>query len=85
VTGTALLVEISGDCGGRWCLVRSQDGWGFVPVLPSDLASHVVIPQAIAWRVFTKGIDRESARAEISISGDIGLGEHILKLVAIVG
>jgi len=82
---TALLVEISGDCGGQWCLLKLHDGWSFTRELPSAIASQIVIPQSIAWRLFTKGIDRESARAEVKITGDIALAEHVLHLVAIVG
>jgi uncharacterized protein (TIGR03083 family) len=82
---TGLLVEISGDCGGQWCLLRSGDSWSYTRELPSAIASHIVIPQSIAWRLFTKGIDRESARAEVTITGDIALAEHVLELVAIVG
>lgn len=84
-TGTALLVEISGDCGGQWCLLRSQGTWGFTSDLPSVIASHIIIPQSIAWRLFTKGIDRESARAQLTLFGDQALAEHVLQLVAIVG
>lgn len=83
--GTALLVEVSGDCGGQWCLFRSKDGWSYTSGLPSDIRSHITIPQSIAWRLFTKGIDRESARAEVTITGDIALAEPVLQLVAIVG
>ncbi|MDX6458786.1 MAG: hypothetical protein QOE55_2483 [Acidobacteriaceae bacterium] len=82
---TALLVEISGDCGGQWCLVRSHDTWSFTRDLPSAPVSHIIIPQSIAWRIFTKGIDRESARAKVTITGDKALAEHVLQLVAIVG
>jgi uncharacterized protein (TIGR03083 family) len=82
---TALLVEISGDCGGQWCLLRSQKTWSFTSELPSTIAAHIIIPQSLAWRLFTKGIDRESARAQITISGDRALAEHVLQLVAIVG
>jgi uncharacterized protein (TIGR03083 family) len=82
---TALLVEVSGDCGGKWCLLRSQDSWSFTTGLPSVIASHIVIPQSIAWRLFTKGIGGDSARAQLTVVGDKALAEHILQLVAIVG
>jgi len=82
---TALMVEISGDCGGQWCLLRPHDRWSFTSELPSAIVSHVIIPQSIAWRLFTKGIHRESARAKVTIIGDIALAEHVLRLVAIVG
>jgi uncharacterized protein (TIGR03083 family) len=82
---TALLVEISGDCGGQWCLVRAHDTWSFTSDLPSAIVSHIMIPQSIAWRLFTKGIDRESARAKVTMTGDKTLAVHVLQLVAIVG
>jgi uncharacterized protein (TIGR03083 family) len=82
---TVVLVEISGDCGGRWCLIRSGESWRFVEGIPSAIVAHVVIPQSIAWRLFTKSINRESARSELTISGDAALAEPVLNLVAIVG
>ena len=48
-------------------------------------ASRVTIPQELALRVFTKGIDRELARAQIKVEGDRDLGETVLQLTAIVG
>jgi uncharacterized protein (TIGR03083 family) len=84
-TGTALLIEVTGDCGGQWCLLKSEDRWGFASGLPAAISAHVAIPQSIAWRLFTKGIDRESARSEVTITGDKVLAEHALELTAIVG
>ncbi len=83
--GTAVLIEISGDCGGRWCLVKSKTEWMFATDLPSSIAAEIVIPQAIAWRIFTKGIDRETAYREVMLRGDESLSEQVLKLIAIVG
>jgi uncharacterized protein (TIGR03083 family) len=83
--GTAILIEVSGDCGGQWCLTKSQGGWVFADELPSAIAAHIVIPQSIAWRVFTKGIDRESVYPQLTLRGNTALAENVLKLVAIVG
>jgi hypothetical protein len=84
-TGTAILVEVTGDCGGMWCLLRSEAKWSFTPELPQAISAHVTIPQSIAWRIFTKGIDREDARSQLTITGDKSLAEHVLHLIAIVG
>jgi hypothetical protein len=83
--GTGILVEVSGDCGGRWCLLNSQAGWVLADELPSDVGAHIIIPQAIAWRIFTKGIDRQAAYPQLTISGEGALAENVLRLVAIVG
>src|SRR5438093_3388744 len=84
--GTVLLLEISGECGGRWFLSKGAGKWNFVqPSATADLACQVTIPQELAWRLFTKGIDRESARAQVVVNGDRDLAERIFHLTAIVG
>ena len=82
--GTVLVLEISGECGGRWFLSRGSTGWEFVNGAAGDLKSRVTVPQELAWRLFTKGIDRRSARAQVTIEGDSDLGERVLSLTAIV-
>jgi uncharacterized protein (TIGR03083 family) len=83
--GTSVVVEISGECGGQWILVRETGGWVLVNRHSGKAAARVTIPQALAWRVFTKGIDPDAARPEIDIQGDQSLGEIVLRLTAIVG
>jgi uncharacterized protein (TIGR03083 family) len=83
--GTALLLEISGECGGQWFLSKGTTRWDFVSPQTKEVASRVTIPQELAWRVFTKGIDRDSARRQIAVEGNRNLGEKVLDLIAIVG
>lgn len=83
--GTVLLVEICGECGGQWFLSRGSTRWDIAKRPAGTIESRVAIPQALAWRHFTKGIDRDSARAQIEIDGNRELGEKVLHLTAIVG
>jgi uncharacterized protein (TIGR03083 family) len=82
---TAILVEVSGECGGRWILIREPEGWALATETAGEFAARVTIPQDLAWRIFTKGIDRNSARARVEIEGNRDLGERVLDLTAIVG
>lgn len=82
--GATLRVEISGECGGQWYLARMEAGWSLVSRPVSAVAGSVTIPQEIAWRVFTKGIDPKSARAQVAFEGDAALASRVLDLVAIV-
>ena len=82
--GTVVLVEITGECGGQWLLSRASGGWELVKDSAAEPAARVTIPQEIAWRVFTKGIDRVAARAQIEVQGDLRLGNHVLDLTAVV-
>jgi uncharacterized protein (TIGR03083 family) len=83
--GTGIEVEIAGECGGRWFLIREPTGWALVKTLAAEPAAHVTIPQELAWRLFTKGIDRSAARAAIEMEGNSELAEKVLQLTAIVG
>ncbi len=83
--GTTLQLDITGDSGGIWLVSKNNQGWAFASSSAKPPAARAVIPEEIAWRVFTKGIDRKEARALSSIEGDTTLGERIFQLTAIVG
>jgi uncharacterized protein (TIGR03083 family) len=83
--GTLLQFHISGDCGGTWFLSRDDSSWRLVPEPGEGAASRVIIPQEIAWRVFTKGMGRTLAAAQVQVDGERELGLHVLGMTAIVG
>jgi uncharacterized protein (TIGR03083 family) len=84
-TGMLVQFDISGDCGGTWCLYRGERSWRLVSDSSARAVARVVIPQEIAWRIFTKGIDRQAAAAQVHVDGDRKVGLHILGMIAIVG
>ncbi len=49
--GTAVLVEISGECGGQWCLVKSADSWRLVDELSvgNRVAHHNSAVDCVAY------------------------------------
>lgn len=81
---STLVVEIAGDCGGNWQLAHRQGSWRLECEPASHPSARIVIPQQIAWRIFTKGIGAAAARAQCVFEGDRELGEQVLTLVAIV-
>ena len=83
-TGTLLQFRVSGECGGIWNLYRAEERWQLVEAPIGKAASETTIPQEIAWRIFTKGIDRDSALAQVKVSGDASLGLHVLGMISIV-
>ncbi|HTF22705.1 MAG TPA: maleylpyruvate isomerase N-terminal domain-containing protein [Candidatus Limnocylindria bacterium] len=82
--GTYLQINVSGECGGNWYLARAEQAWWLTEEPLGDKLSETTIPQEIAWRIFTKGIDRESALRQVKISGDTKLGLHALRVISIV-
>ncbi len=67
--GTVVRFEISGDAGGVWFLVRMGDAWELLLEAEGGAAAVVVVPQDTAWRMFTKGVGWEKARASAAIRG----------------
>ena len=83
--GKHLRFNVSGDCGGTWHLYRESDQWVQAESAKGEPLSDTTIPQEIAWRIFTKGIDRDSALAQVAVTGDRDLGSHVVSMVAIIG
>ncbi len=81
--GASVRVEVSGDCGGVWQIRKDAAGW--VLVEPGDAwDARIVVPQDIAWRVFTRGIRRDEAETLVLIEGDRDLGSRVLEMTAVV-
>ena len=83
--GALAQFHISGECGGSWYLFRDGGAWTLIVSPAGEKISEVTIPQEIAWRIFTKGIAPEEARAQVQVTGDEEVGLHILKMISIVG
>jgi uncharacterized protein (TIGR03083 family) len=82
--GTSISVQITGEAGGEWSLVREGDQWNLFVGSDRNATSWVQIDQNLAWRLFTKGFDREDARQHVHTNGDVGLGENVLEMVSIM-
>jgi uncharacterized protein (TIGR03083 family) len=83
--GTSVRFEISGDAGGVWFLHRAEEAWNLFLDSTAEPATNVVLPQDTAWRLFTKGIDREKARSLAVIGGKTDLAAPIFATTAIIG
>jgi uncharacterized protein (TIGR03083 family) len=83
--GSMAQFNVSGDCGASWYLHRDENAWTLSAAPHGTKIAETTIPQEIAWRIFTKGIDRQGALAEIETSGEQEVGLHILNVRAIVG
>lgn len=82
--GTAVRISVSGECGGSWHLHRANESWMLAESERAQPAAETIIPQEIAWRIFTKGISRDSAMSQVKISGDSALALPVLGMLTIV-
>jgi hypothetical protein len=82
--GTVVLIEIEGAAGGRWFLQRGAESWALLIKTGQPPATHVSIPQDAAWRLFTKGMRPEQAKALASIRGDTVLAEPFFQMISVL-
>ncbi len=82
--GSFVQFNVSGECGGSWYLYRAEESWQLAEEPVGEKTAETTIHQEIAWRIFTKGIDRESARSQVRVTGDIKLGQHVLGMISVV-
>jgi len=80
----SIRVQIEGEAGGDWCLLRQEGRWQLYSGTESKTSARVEMNQDLAWRLFTKGIKPEVARVQVRIEGNRRLGERILQMVSIM-
>jgi uncharacterized protein (TIGR03083 family) len=83
--GTSVQFEIAGDAGGMWCLYKVDECWALLLEPPNEPTTTVVLPEDVAWRLFTKGFDREKARSLAVIEGRADFAAAIFATTAIIG
>lgn len=82
---TSVRFEIAGQAGGIWYIYKTERNWTLLLDSPTEPVTTVILPQDIAWRLFTKGIDRGKARSLAVIEGRSDLGDPIFATTAILG
>ena len=75
---------VTGDGGGAWHLMYEKTEWVLLSQCTLRPASEVSIDGDIAWRLFTKGIDREQAAQKCRFSGNQVLGRKILSMLVVM-
>lgn len=85
VVDTLVSVRVDGEAADEWQLYRTRDRWLLTSGLTTHPTATVMLPAAIAWRVFTKGIDRGEAERLVRFEGDRALASRVLSAIAIVG
>jgi uncharacterized protein (TIGR03083 family) len=83
--GTLLAIEISGEAGGAWFLLRKRESWELLLDVREKARSAVRMPQEVAWKLLTKGISKSAAAQSLRVEGDARLGEPFLNMLCIVG
>lgn len=77
--GATVIVEITGEAGGLWSLVREAACWTLLAGEAEHHATRVTTDADSAWRLFFHQFTREEAARRVTISGDRELGEAVFQ------
>lgn len=82
--GTSITLSVSGDSGGQWTLLREKGGWDFYQGTTMEPDTEIILEEDIAWRFFTRGIEKDGARKHITIKGNKNIAEPVFEMVSII-
>jgi uncharacterized protein (TIGR03083 family) len=83
--GAQVTLAITGPSGNRWHLLRERGAWQLYLDTEAPSLATVSLDEDLAWRLFTKGIKPEAARARVVIEGDERLALPALGMISIIG
>jgi uncharacterized protein (TIGR03083 family) len=82
--GTRVRIVVTGEAGGTWHLFRQGECWELADSSEGRAAAVVTLDAQTAWRLWTKGVDREAARARALLEGDLALCAPLFEMVTIM-
>ena len=83
--GALVTLAINGAAGNRWHLLREEGAWQLYLDADAPPLATVSLGEDDAWRLFTKGIKPEAARARAIVEGDERLALPALNMISIIG
>jgi len=81
---SSVQVTVSGEIGGSWLITKTEAGWAMSDRVTMETAAQVIIDPQTAWKLFSKGIRPEEAKATVVINGNQQLGEVALTMLSVM-
>ena len=82
--GQGIVVSITGAAGGDWTLRREAKSWELFHGRAEGPVAQISLDQDTAWKLFSKGLSPEAARAKVKLQGNPRLSEPILNALAVM-
>lgn len=81
---TSVKLEITGDAGDTWHLLRERGGWRLYEHTNLEPTTTITTDAETTWRLFSKGIRPRDAQGNVMVEGDPALAEPFLATVTIM-
>jgi uncharacterized protein (TIGR03083 family) len=82
--GTSISLAILGASGGQWTLLREEGRWDLYQGAIENPDTEIMLDEDVAWRLFTRGVDKDNARQRVSVRGNESIAEPVFEMVAII-
>jgi uncharacterized protein (TIGR03083 family) len=82
--GSTIGLEVRGNAGGTWTLVREADGWRLQVGRAASSLAYVTMDADAAWRMYVRAIPRPELERRSTVSGDERVAAALLDAFALV-
>ena len=82
--GTRVALDIAGEAGGAWTLVRESGRWRLYEGSAEGAATRVHMDERFAWRLFFKAIPEAERRAGLRWTGQAALAHPMAATLAVM-
>lgn len=79
--GATVTVEIVGEAGGAWSIVKNNMGWTLTTTAVENPNALIYLDQQIAWLLFSGAINPLDAVQYYQLHGDTELASHTFNLI----
>ncbi len=77
-------IIINAEIGGQWFLIRNNNAWQLSKTAVENPDASISLDPDTAWKLFTKGIKPEAAKAASVTTGHENLTEPAFRLIAVM-
>jgi len=82
--GTVVKITVNTELGGQWLLIRNNNAWQLTKAAVENPDAGITLEPDMAWKLFTKGINPQTAKATSIITGNEQLAEPAFRLIAVM-
>ncbi|MEW6130572.1 MAG: maleylpyruvate isomerase family mycothiol-dependent enzyme [Acidobacteriota bacterium] len=81
---TLVTLTITGAAGGRWSLLRETQMWNLYLDVERQPDAELVMDEDLAWRLFTKGVNKDQAHRVVTFKGDERFALNALNMISVI-
>jgi uncharacterized protein (TIGR03083 family) len=79
-----LVKVVLSETNAEWQLIKTKNKWILSEEQGDSITSLIRMPSAVAWKLLTKGMDKQMAEQSITFEGDYTIGRVVLNMVSVM-